>query len=216
MGQYDYTARRTHRAEFRPYLMLRAAALLERDARNPEGVQFDLGTWSSPAEEHADHHVAGNHSTLYWHRPDVYEVLEQENGQLGEALEQLDAPKVDCGTRACAMGLFAISGEFKADGLTHCYIAHNHTNKLIMLLPKYGRSTGFDAAAQFFGITQSDASYLFDPGCYENVPKEAEGELEVAERIRKFVEGYVDARHHGAFPDDAIEDEDIEFSDSED
>lgn len=159
----------------------RMSALLRRDAENPTGVKFDLGTWAEPA----DNSVC------------VVKAWSTEAG--------FKVP-LDCGTKACAFGLAAISGEFAAEGLTY-NIGNGSTMPTGTLTPFLDRTgdgdlqrnpTHFRAAEELFGISHDDARYFFDPDCYSGVPREAEGEIMVADRIDAFLNGSVDANYHPA------------------
>src|SRR4029077_7380763 len=96
-----------------------------------------------------------------------------------------------CGTAACAFGLAAISGEFAAEGLT--YVKMGFWGGRIFV--KYAMMEGFDAAAAFFGISGSDANYLFGDGTY-NLTAGAAAEVEVANEIERYVAngGKIDGR----------------------
>jgi hypothetical protein len=101
------------------------------------------------------------------------------------------APEMSCGTQACAMGLAAISGIFKDEGLTYRRFAGS---QLIPVLTKNGDFfEGFVAATNLFefpdnGPWPSYSSLLFDPEYYPTEGKAGrEAELKVADRIRKLV-----------------------------
>lgn len=145
-----------------PDRLVRLAALLERDADNETGVKFDLSTWGAPSDD-------------------------------GQQLYRDGKPKevkVDCGTTACAFGLAAISGEFKAEGLTYEFVPVTSVGgyALVPTIMDGGRPrSGFSAAQALFGIEYAAAEYLFDTVAYDEVPQGAEGERLVASRIRDFV-----------------------------
>jgi hypothetical protein len=149
--------------------MRRMSALLRKDAANPKGVKFDLGSWAEPADF------------------DVGAAWRWQNA--GNAPVAF-TPAVSCNTQACAFGLAAISGEFAVEGLG--YEVKGMAGGPMRLLPTYQGETDFNAAEAFFGITHDEALYFFDPECYETVPREAEGELLVAQRIDDFLEGTID------------------------
>ncbi len=142
--------------------LLKLADLLEADAKNKKGVQFDLGTWASPAGDE-------------WKRQ--WDTKENEI-------------RVDCGTTACAVGLACISGAFARSGLTYTYkkawVGGFH------LVPKFNGSTQFPAVQKFFGVAEREAMFLFSAEKYPNSKiKGAAGERYVAKRIRDFVAGKV-------------------------
>jgi hypothetical protein len=160
-------------------LLQRLADLLRKDAANPEGVQFDLGTWAAPSDQAPDRMVASRTAAT---------------NELGWS-EHVGKVPVSCSTRACALGLAAISGAFKKEGLT--YVIDGTT-----LFPKLVRSgevglVGFEcftAAQVLFAITDIAAIYLFDSTSYPTCPKGEAGEIQVAERIEAFIEGRIEER----------------------
>lgn len=151
----------------------RMAALLDANAANPKGVQFNVRQWAAPAgSSEGDAHFPTNHKV-----------------------------KVDCGTMACGMGLAALSGEFVKDGLSYNLIGSEAGG--YMLLPTFRDDNhhyaqeGFDAAEALFAIDMNDAEYLFDGGCYPtDQQKGAKGERAMAQRIRDFIAGKIDPKRH--------------------
>lgn len=139
--------------------LLKLAALLERDAADPQGVRFDLNQWASPA------------GVSFFER-------------------KSDEVPVSCGTSACAMGLAAISGEFKRAGLSYHFDGSRAVGYLLIPTLKHpGQRTkiGFDAAAELFGVSPEVSEFLFDP-TYYRCKTGAAAELDVAKRIRELVE----------------------------
>lgn len=168
--------------------LTRLADLLRRDAANEKGVQFDLGTWSQPAKD---------------------TLLGQLVGYMSRVWLNAEPPPVDCGTTACALGLAAISGEFKEEGLDCEFVpywgfddkqharAHSEPPLGYHMYPRCKGHTGFEAASALFDISDDDASYLFDPDCYSgDTPVGAQGELFVANRIERFIVGDIDEEDH--------------------
>jgi hypothetical protein len=103
--------------------------------------------------------------------------------------------KVDCGTSACALGLAAISGEFKKEGLAYEFTGDftEGFTLLPVITDKLGSiKDGFRAGATLFEITDADSHYLFDPDQYDTIPMGEEGERFVAARIRRLIAGVVD------------------------
>jgi hypothetical protein len=100
-----------------------------------------------------------------------------------------DAPpappvSISCGTSACAMGLAVLSGAFADAGL------FNGSFSKSRIVPEMRASgaCGFDAAAELFDIDETSANHLFDAACYPRGKRTgAEGERDVAARIREFV-----------------------------
>lgn len=138
--------------------LLKLADLLEADAKNKKGIKFDIYTLGRASQ--------------YW----------DDNGDRIE----FDAA-IDCGTIACAMGLAAISGEFKRAGLSY-RIDDQH-----IVTTFKGRKMEFDLAAKrLFDISLREAEFLFTPAPYpENKREGAAGERFVAKRIRDLVEGKI-------------------------
>lgn len=100
--------------------------------------------------------------------------------------------KLDCGTSACAMGLAAMSGAFKREGLSY-KVTEGWMNNIE---PTFnGRALMYDTAAmRVFDIKRREANFLFTPSSYEcdyDQLKGAKGERLVAKRIRNFVAGKV-------------------------
>lgn len=139
--------------------LLKLADLLEADARNKNGIRFDLG-------------FLGMSSDF-------------SSGKF--------EPALDCGTSGCAMGLAAISGAFKYEGLSY-EMMYPFWIRLIWK----DRECAFDyAAMELFGITELQAHFLFTAHFYSNdgsVPKGKQGERRVAKRIRDLVAGRIEAR----------------------
>lgn len=80
----------------------------------------------------------------------------------------------ECDTTACAVGYACMMPSFKKAGL-----------KLVGSVPTYKGLDGFQAAAEFFGLTYADTSALFSPISnplgYRATPKQ------VAKQIRRLV-----------------------------
>lgn len=95
--------------------------------------------------------------------------------------------KMDCGTTACAMGLAAISGAFKKEGLS--FDIYLNTNQITTKFK--GRFIGYDeAAVKLFGISMDQAHYLFSPYTYlSSKTQGAAAERHVIRRIKNVVEG---------------------------
>lgn len=88
---------------------------------------------------------------------------------------------LNCNTTACAVGLAAISGLFKEEGLG--YVAGAGT-----IIPTYGRESAWEAVNSFFGLTENQAGYLFADVYYpHDHRRSARGEIAVANRIATFV-----------------------------
>jgi hypothetical protein len=127
--------------------LLKLADLLEADAKNKNGIKFDLSLVVASARAPLERWI----------------------------------PAVDCGTKACAIGLWGLSGKFKgvsygADGW-----------------PRYERSVGLGAAMKYFQLERHESEWLFLDWEYpSNSPKTgAAGERAVAKRIRDFVAGKI-------------------------
>lgn len=76
-----------------------------------------------------------------------------------------DPVPLDCGTKACAVGLACISGAFKRSGLTYKILGHG-------IDPIYRPRDGlvrhsWGAVEEFFGLEREGAAYLFSPDSYD-------------------------------------------------
>jgi hypothetical protein len=139
--------------------LLKLVDLLEADAKNKKGIKFDLGTVGRPS-----------------------------NSELNFKVGELE-PAVSCNTAACAMGLAAISGAFKRQGLSYVITRFGDINCTLE-----GRERFYAAAAaRLFEISEAEAMFLFSPSEYrdEEPTIGAKGERYVAKRIRDFVAGKV-------------------------
>lgn len=92
---------------------------------------------------------------------------------------------VSCGTQACAMGLAALSGEFKRAGLKASVNGYGGVE-----FNWNGRNTGDGilVAQRLFDISDDDASQLFYASRYRTT-EGAVAERAVAKRIRALVAG---------------------------
>lgn len=165
-------------------LLRRGVAALRANAANPRGAKFDLSVWARP-------------DTIEGDRTLIQNYLGEQARWRAEADGQVP---VNCGTVVCAVGLFAIDGIFKDEGLGYKIDPHG------MLLPVFKDYIAFHAAAALFGISYEDSRYLFDPECYYSTPRGAEGELFVADRIERFIAGEIDKDWHPDFPSPDDED----------
>ena len=98
-----------------------------------------------------------------------------------------ESKPVSCGTTACAMGLAAVSGAFKKQGLLYS-VSHNQQIRISF----QNSSGGFESACQLFGINRDAAHWLFDYPAYGDdraMFVGAKGERMVARRIRNYVAG---------------------------
>lgn len=171
------------------------------DANNPTGIKFDLGHW-----------VGGDHE-----RMSGKFLPEQLNlpttGVTQEDVNELKiAIPMSCNTSACALGLAALLPEFNKMGLgfetvpiyecsydpdTKSYLPEKQRTVVrYHMEPEYNGLEGFDAGAEFFGLSASEAMYLFDPSHYPyNKRAMAEGELYVAARIDALLRGEADVTY---------------------
>lgn len=152
--------------------------LLMRDAANPTGAIFNLGTWAAPA-------AAFNTVSSWWWELDGKGGLKT-------------APTMSCGTVVCALGLGALDPEFNKQGLTFEVQPMQIAKGFATLVPICEGVIGFAAAARFFDISYADARYLFDTDCYDGTPHHAEGERIVAQRIDDMMAGNIDYAYHPA------------------
>jgi hypothetical protein len=117
---------------------------------------------------------------------------------LGEwgSMKDSNAP-ISCGTTACAMGLAALSGKFKKQGLSYrTYDEVDDNGKIsvsIDVIYTYANGVeeaGTYAAASLFDISHEAASFLFTPSTVPNkYTTGAKGERYLAKRIRAYVAG---------------------------
>lgn len=96
---------------------------------------------------------------------------------------------LDCGTRACAMGLAALSGKFKRAGLRYKIRDNSDffgdsTNLVVML----GNRRGFSAAQKLFDLSEDEAEWLFSKNYY-TLEQGKGAERAVAKRLRRFAAG---------------------------
>lgn len=101
--------------------------------------------------------------------------------------------KVDCGTQACAIGLAAISGEFKRAGLSYKISQHRIDQRFNIITLIRGEEKHWpDAAKDLFGLNKTEIEFLFTPCAYpDEMHRGAKAERFVAKRIRDFVAGKV-------------------------
>lgn len=99
----------------------------------------------------------------------------------GESYEGSELPTWDCGTTACALGLWALSGKFRDVSVVQI------TNKEFW--PQYKSFVGRSAAEEYFEISEPQSRWLFLPSGYQGVTTGSRGERAVAKRIRDFVAG---------------------------
>lgn len=92
---------------------------------------------------------------------------------------------IACGTTACAMGLAALSGEFRRQGLEYSTRVSGGTYNIDVLC---GGFSGIDAAQKLFGIDSHTASFFFTPDYTpQSLWEGAKGERFLAKRIKQFV-----------------------------
>jgi hypothetical protein len=139
--------------------LLRLATLLKSDAKNPQGVMFNLNYWAQ-------------------------DISDSSKSRAGFPLETQQV-SINCSTQACAFGLAAISGIFADEGLTY-ELRPNHAYNAKLLVPGFRGEFGFHAAAKFFEIDMETARLIFDGSYYEDTFGIA-AELAVAKRIHKIV-----------------------------
>lgn len=191
-------------------LLIEMRDLLRSDAANPTGTKFDLGMWLAPSEPRTDDYkyIAGDFDPQAVGLPADWYVIPGAGGaQLRSIdIEQENMPKMSCGTMVCALGLAMVSGIFAKHGLTGTAVLSSSGG--VALVPTCNGEDGFDAGAELFSISNEDSRYFFDPDCYYGTPREAEGELLVAQRIDDFINGIVDERCHPDYMDNDQSDED--------
>lgn len=101
---------------------------------------------------------------------------------------------LSCNTTACALGLAALSRNFRSAGLEPRAIKYETWVELGMRWK--GRAVRpLVAARRLFDISREDAAFLFMPGAYSGEMHGALGERTVAKRLRDFVAGKVVGRN---------------------
>jgi hypothetical protein len=153
--------------------LTRLRDLLRADAANQTGVKFDLSMWVGQS-------IANSSSASHF-----YNVI---NGKPEVA------PTMSCDTFACALGLACLDPSFQTEGLG--FILEHQGFSQSAMVPQFDGETHFEAGAKFFGISNENSSYLFDPENYDDTPKEAEGELFVAQRVDDLINGIIDRDYH--------------------
>lgn len=140
------------------------AALLEADANDPQGATFNLRGWAG-----------------------TFNSKTGPNWTFDKITDQIP---INCGTTACALGLAAISGIFKDEGLTF-RIGHEGNLLPVYLDPSKSKMwMGYEAAQKFFDISSNTAYRLLSPDYYpETLQDGSASELEVARRIRLLLSG---------------------------
>lgn len=132
--------------------LLQLADLLEADANNPKGIQFDLDTWAE---------------------------------RVGRERFPSRLKKLDCGTKACAVGLACLSGVFADEGLSWKTMSDENN-----IDPLYDGKVGHTAVERFFDITYDQFCRLFASAFYDEDQRiGADGERAVSQRIRGLVAG---------------------------
>ena len=81
--------------------------------------------------------------------------------------EKFDMGVWQCDTSACAMGWACMDPVFKSEGLQF-NTASNYGNSGYSVYPWFEGEVTFRAAAKFFGLSEKQAEYLFDPGSYQD------------------------------------------------
>ena len=90
-----------------------------------------------------------------------------------------------CGTTACAMGLAAVSGAFKRQGLSFQRISC--CNEINITLN--GKGGAINDAVELFDLTKREAIFLFASSTGLPATTGAKAEIAVAKRIRDFTSG---------------------------
>ena len=138
--------------------LLKLAELLEEDAANPTGVKFDLGTWGKVPKP-------GVVDWLLWR-----------------------SPRLDCGTKACAIGMACLHPWFNERGLKAAPADLSKGCIYPVCVEGDFSLHGFHGVAHFFGISHNEAFRLFSDESYQHREQlSTAGELAVAARIRQLV-----------------------------
>lgn len=95
---------------------------------------------------------------------------------------------VSCGTRACAIGLAALSGAFKRQGLEFEFRNEDDEPELYFIFEDMETWDGFVVAERFFDLERYEANFLFATHAVTiNNGAGAGAERALAKKIRKFV-----------------------------
>lgn len=132
--------------------------LLLADAKKKNGITFDMGTWGS---------VDVPSSAIIG-----FGTVNQQKAK--------KYIKLDCGTRACALGLAALSGKFP--NLDY----HVHSSGYIDVINKKTKHKDGQAGAEVFGLTNAQADWLFGHMDSKHITGAA-AEREVAGRIDQLI-----------------------------
>ncbi len=112
------------------------------------------------------------------------EVDEDKEDQLIKLDDGTFLAPIRCATAVCALGTACLVPEFKERGLALQWEGAG-------LIPVFEGEIMFEAGAKFFGISNDESLYLFDPGEYERdyeITRE-----EVAEHIDEVAARYASA-----------------------
>lgn len=135
----------------------RLVKLLRADAKNPNGVKFDLTSWAVPSGEEA------------FKTPKRTVPVSCGTTACAFGLAAISGEFKEEGLRYSY------------------YTRHAGYMLEPSICQGGEVYTGFGAACALFDIDDDEAEYLFDPKCYESVPQGAKGELLVARRIEDFI-----------------------------
>ncbi len=140
----------------------RLEALLRKDAKRKRGITFDMGVWGEV------------------NLPEKVVDRMEESGRMLSGAQAKKYITMNCNTRACALGLAAISGEFPSLTIK-VDIAGD-------VVPYYRGQNGLHAGIEAFELTDRQACWLFMPSSYgDSSLTGAEMELQVADRIHDMI-----------------------------
>jgi len=181
--------------------------LLRYDAANPVGAKFDLGSWAGFDLDGFNTHSYALKRELADSGGFTVDPSRVAGKSPAEVLDPaFSAPTMSCNTFVCALGLAALDPEFNNQGLNFAVVPLTHSLTAWMI-PRFEGADGMDAGALFFDISGEDSRYFFDPDSYSEMPKRADGELLVAQRIEDFINGIVDHDYHPAYRDEEADDD---------
>jgi len=122
-----------------------------------------------------------NHHKLF---PNVKFNINLWGSSLDYKNNRAEAPKQDCGSAACALGSACLYKPFTKFGLK---IPKSGWD------PEYLTYSGYEAGAKFFGLTNAESIWLFNPHSYRQANNDSYHDVTramVIKRIKKLLEHY--------------------------
>lgn len=147
--------------------LIKLRKLLLADARRKKGIRFDL---RCVVED--------------------YKAREQDFNFSNYELRGADyKPEMNCGTVACAMGLAALSGQFRGLSVAPVKAGEMIDLQVNNIITDYG-----EAGMKIFGLTEDESTWLFMPQFYKGQVTGAKVERRVAKRIKLLLDNKADLK----------------------